>query len=161
MENRLLRHMENKEVIGDSQHGFNKGKSWLTNLVALYDGVTVVVEEGKATDIIYLDLCKAFDAVLHDIFVPKLETHGFDGWTTKWIKNWLAGHSQRVVVNSSMSKWRAVTSGIPRGLVLGPAPFNIFVGGVDSGIECTLSKFAHDTNLCGAITVKGKECVMV
>lgn len=73
----MLRHLEHEQVICDSQHGFtmaNVGKLHWTNLAAFYDGVTAVVDLGRVSDIICLDLCKAFDTVPHEMLVSKSAT---------------------------------------------------------------------------------------
>ena len=37
------------------------GRSCLTNLILFYDKVTVLVDEDKTVDVVYLDFSKAFD----------------------------------------------------------------------------------------------------
>lgn len=53
-------------MIGVSKHGFAKRKSCLTNLMTYSDGMTGLVDEGRAVGIIYLDLSKIFDTVLKE-----------------------------------------------------------------------------------------------
>lgn len=78
----MLDHIRNEHVIRNSQQGFIRGGSCLTNLVAFDDGVMASVDSRKVTKVICLDSSKAFDTGPQHILISKVQGCGFDEWTT-------------------------------------------------------------------------------
>jgi len=73
------------------------------------------------------------------------------------MKSWLDSYNQEVAVNSLMEMCK---KGVPQGLLLVLALFNIHVGYIDSEIEIIVSHLARDTRLHGAIdTLEGRDAI--
>ena len=115
--------MDKFNLIRDSQHGFLKGRSCLTNLLDFLEVVTRCLDERKPVDIVYLDFAKAFDKVPHKRLIRKIQAHGIDGNMLRWIEDWLNNRKQCVGINGTLSDCNSVLSGVPQGSVLGRCYF--------------------------------------
>ena len=158
MRDAMVQHLESNDLITGAQHGFRKGGSCLSNLLQFLDEVTRSIDEDECVDVIFLDFAKAFDKVPHGRLMEKLDKHGIGGKVWDWIREWLRDRCQSVLVNGHRSSWRAVTSGVPQGSVLGPILFLVFINDLELDITNQVFKFADDTKLLGKVdSIQGRD----
>ncbi|TRZ18075.1 hypothetical protein HGM15179_009031 [Zosterops borbonicus] len=142
----IMQHLQDGQGLRPSQNRFRRGWSCLTNVISFYDQVTHLMDAGRAVDVVYLEFSKAFDTVSHSTLLEKLAARGLDRSTLCWVRNWLHGQAQRVVMmDGAASSWGQSSVVSPRGLCWGQ--FFIFIDDMDEGIESFMSKFADDTKL--------------
>ncbi|KAJ7413300.1 RNA-directed DNA polymerase from mobile element jockey-like protein [Willisornis vidua] len=130
-------HVDDKKVIRSSQHGFTKGKSCLSNLIAFYDETRTWMDEERAVDIVYLKFSKAFNAVSQNILIGKLKKCGLSEWTVRWTEKWLKSRSLRVMISGTGSCWGPVSSGVYQCSILGQVLFNLFINDLDEGADAS------------------------
>ena len=141
----ITSHLDRYDLLNDTQHGFMRGRSCLTNLLTYMEGVTRMLDDGKNVDIIYLNFAKASDKVPHHRLIGKMASMGVEGRAKCWIQQWREGRKQRVVIYGRYSDWTDVTSGVPQGSVLGPTIFLMFINDLEDGVQSTVLKVADDT----------------
>ena len=108
------------------------------------------IHQGLPVDSIYLDFSK-LSIESHARLERKLKSHGIGGVVSDWITEWLTDRVQRVVVIDQTSEW-SVRSGVPKGSLLGPVLFVIFINDLDEGVRNHILKFADDTMLFSQVS---------
>jgi hypothetical protein len=147
---RLVTFLESHNILNSTQHGFRAGRSCLSQLIAHYDKILTLLDQGTNIDVIYLDFAKAFDKLDFNITLANLKSLGIDGKIGRWLQSFLTNRHQSVIVNGVKSD---TAPGIPQGSVIGPLLFLILIGDIDKNVvHSFLSSFADDTRIGMAIS---------
>ncbi len=153
----MMNFMFANNLFSSVQHGFLEARSCMTQLIAVMDKWSEMIEEGGSIDTVYLDFQKAFDTVPHQRLFKKLQSYGISGSLLAWIQAFLTNRRQRVMVDGGYSSWKSVSSGIPQGSILGPFLFVVFINDLPDYLSNMVYMFADDTKVFAKVTDDGEQ----
>ena len=140
----ISRHLSANNIFSSYQHGFQRGLSCETQLITVIHEWSSVLNTHGQVDVVFLDFAMAFDSVAHERLLLTAHYYGIRNKSNTWLRSFLTGRSQRVVVNGSNSTWSPVLSGVPQGTVLGPILFLMFINDLPHNIASGIKLFADD-----------------
>ena len=95
-----------------------------------------------------LDLKEAFDTVKHDILLSKMNLYRIRGIALDWFRSYLTNRTERCLVNGSLSRICSLKCGVPRGTILGPLLFLIYINDLPNCLtSCQPRMYADDTHI--------------
>ena len=140
----IINHFDNYNLLSSRQFGFRKRHSCESQLLLTVDDLARGLRDGEQIDAVLLDFSKAFDRVPHERLLHKLHFLGVRGNLLLWIRDFLMGRTQRVVLEGESSEVAAVSSGVPQGTVLGPLLFLAYINDLPDCVSSEIRLFADD-----------------
>ena len=113
--------------LSENQSGNGKCHSTETALLHVTDDFLMAIDKSEVSDVVLLDMSKAFNSIRHDLLLQKLQSIGVASLSLGWFHNYLSGHSQWVRIGDAISYPLPLKYKVPQGSILGPVLFTIYV----------------------------------
>ena len=135
LKNRLIRYLEENNLLCYNQSGFRKNRRTVDNIFYFKQKCLEAFHEEKKICGILFDIEKAFDKVWHNGLFMKLHEKKVPSKIANWIKNFLTDRKFYVNVNSKKSNPYNIITGVPQGSVLAPILFLIFIDDIPKSVN--------------------------
>ena len=133
------------------QSAYRKHHSTETALICVTNDIKLAMDSKKGTILVMIDLSSAFDTIDHSILLNRLEVrYGITSVVFEWFRSYLYGRVQRINIDDSFSPPHPLTISVPRGSVLGPLLFSLYVqplGGIIREHSMQFHHYADDLQL--------------
>ena len=103
-------------ILSEAQCDFRKGYSTQYSIIAMTEKWRRNLDQGGICGTLFTDLSKAFDCLVHNFLIAKLEAYGFTYEPLKLINSYLTHRKHRTKINSSYRSFLDLLIGVPRDL---------------------------------------------
>ncbi len=125
--------------------------------VALHSALNHLEKQQSNVQMLFVDYSSAFNTIIPDRLITKLDTLGLPPLTCAWIKDFLTNRPKTVRLGPHLSSTRTLSIGSPQGCVLSPLLYCLYTHDCSPAHNDKLIvKFADDTTVVGLIS-KGEE----
>ena len=128
--------------------GFLKNHSCCPALLKMTEDWRRSLDNRESAMAVAVDLPKDFDSINHNLLLAKLKAYGLSQSALSLVSSYLLDRKQKVCLHGVCSSYSELRAGLPKGSLLGPLLFNIFINDLNYAVsDVSLRLYADDTTL--------------
>ena len=144
----FITHLDKNNITAPHQFGFRCNHTTIHQLQRVTEHIIIERNKNRTTQLLLLDIQKAFDSVQHTALITKLHDINTPASILNTIANYLSDRKFFVSLNDTRSSTKTITAGaVPQGFILGPLFFTIYINDLSTSQNTRTAIYADDAGI--------------